>query len=156
MSSIRTSDERPRALTEHVVEVCASERERPFLAGARWDGARDLVDERLTPPAELLLGEREHEQAHAAVDVVADAAGGDDAVRRLHRRDAADREAVALVDVRHGERGPNDPWERGDVLELLERLVALDGREQLLVREDTRGHAHVRTGARWDFPERLV
>ena len=68
--------------------------------------------------------QRQDEQPHAAVDVVADPARRDDAVRELHRRDAADREAVALVDVRHRERRVDDPRQRGDVLELLERAVA--------------------------------
>jgi hypothetical protein len=48
------------------------------------------------------------------------------------------------MDIRHGKRRVDDPGERGDILELLERLVANDCVEQLSVGEDSRRHAHVR------------
>ena len=149
-------DERPRPLAQHAVEVGAPEAQLPVLAHAGRHRARELVDERLPAPVQLRLGERQREQADAAVDVVADAAGGDDAVRRLERGDAADREAVALVDVRHRQRGPDDAGQRGDVRELLEREVLPDRVEQLGVREDARRNAHVRPSLRRDLPERLV
>ena len=76
------------------------------------------MDERLPPVAELAFAERESEQADATVDVVAHAAGGDDAVGQLHRRHAADGKAVALVDVGHRQNGFDDAGERRDVDEL--------------------------------------
>jgi hypothetical protein len=48
------------------------------------------VHERLSAAAQLRLVERECEQANAAVDVVSDSSWGDDAVRELDGRDAAD------------------------------------------------------------------
>ena len=61
---------------------------------------------------------RPHEP-HAAVDVEADAAGRDDAVGGAHRRHAADREAVAPVDVGHRHARLDDPRQRRDVGDLL-------------------------------------
>ena len=114
-----------RALAQHAVELadrraaaCPPCRRRPARAArsrARAARARSPSSDR---------GQRQREQAHAAVDVVADAARRDDAVRELGRRDAADREAVALVDVGHRQRRLDDPRQRRHVLQLLERAVA--------------------------------
>jgi len=67
-------DERPRPPAEDVLERGRVELER-LLAGPGGNGAGDLVHERLGAPAQLLRAERKGEQADAAVDVVADAAG---------------------------------------------------------------------------------
>ena len=63
------------------------------------------------------------EQAHPAVDVVAHAAGGDDALFQVEGRHAADGEAVAPVDVGHGQGGAHDPRQGCDVGHLLQALV---------------------------------
>ena len=123
-------------------------RARPACRRRRERAARDLVDERLAAVAELGLGQRQGEQPHAAVDVVADPAGRDDAVGQLGGGDPADREPVALVDVRHREGRADDARQGGDVLELLEREVALDLGEELGVGEHPRGDAHVVPGGR--------
>ena len=116
----------------------------------------DLVDERLLARAEVVGGQRQHEQPDATVDVVSHAAGRDDACPSFRRRDPADREAVALVDVRHREGGVDDARQAGHVLELLERAVVADRGQELLVREHARGHAHVSPGRLRDLPEDLV
>ena len=67
------------------------------------------------------------DEADAAVDVVADAAGRDDAaLRRVGGRHAADRKPVAPVDVGHGQAGPLDAGERGHVGHLLGGVVVAD------------------------------
>jgi hypothetical protein len=149
-------DERAGALEEHPIELGAGELERPALARAGRDAARDLVDELLLALAELGPGQRQRKQPHAAVDVVAHAAGRHDAVGQRRRSDGADREAVALVDVGHRHRRLDDPRQRRDVLQLLERVVALDRAEQALVGEDARGHAHVRARVGADLPDDLA
>ena len=149
-------DERLRPLAQDAVEVGSPEAQLPVLAHAGRYRAGERVHERLPAPVQLGLGEREREQPDAAVDVVADAAGGDDPVRRLERGDTPDREAVPLVDVRHRQRGPYDAGQRGDVRELLEREVLPDRVEKLGVREDPRRNAHVRPLLHRDLPERLV
>ena len=113
---------------------------RPAPAGRQ---AGDLVDERLLAVAQLVGCDRGRQQAHAAVDVVADPAWGDDAVGRLGRRQPADRESVALVDVRHRQRRPDHARKRGHVLELLQRAIGADRLEQLLISEHPRGNPHV-------------
>ena len=150
-------DEPPRPLLEHRVELGAAQRERPALARAGGHAPRDRLDERAAAAGvELAVRERGREQPHAAVDVVADAAGGDDAVRRRGRGQAADREAVALVDVGHRDRGLDDPRQRRDVLQLLERAVGADRGEQVGVGEHARGHAHVLPRVGRDLPEGVV
>ena len=74
-------EQRRRAVLQHSVQAGVVELERAALAHAGGDRPRELVHERLHPGADLVHGEWEHEQAHAAVDVVADSAGRDDAVR---------------------------------------------------------------------------
>ena len=150
------SDQEARPLDENAVEPASVELELAVPSRARGDGARELVHERLDPVSELVRVERKREQSHAAVDVVADAAGGDHAVRELRRCHASDREAVPLVDVGHRERRVDDPRERRDVLELLQRPVAADRVEEHVVREHPRRNAHVRPGVRRDLPERRV
>ena len=133
-----------------------SEVERAAAARAGRDPPRELVHERLPPQPQLGLRERQREQADAAVDVVADAAGRDDAVGQRGGGDAADREAVALVDVGHRQGGLDDARQRGDVHELLERPVAPNRLQQLGVGEDAGGDAHVGPEGRRNLPERLV
>ena len=149
-------DQRARPLDEHALELAFAQGERAAAAAARRRSARDLVDERLLAPAELVHGDRQGEEPDAAVDVVTHAARRDDSVRGLRRRDPSDREPVSLVHVRHRERGVDDPGQRGHVLELLERLVVADRVEQLLVGEHPRRDAHVRTRLARNLPERLV
>jgi hypothetical protein len=148
--------ERPRALLEHGFDLGAAAGTAFRLAGAGRNGAGDLVHKRLPPAGELGLGQRQGEQAHTAVDVVADAPRRDDAVGKLGRGHAPDGEAVALVHVRHCERRLDDSRQGGDVLDLLERAVALDRREQLAIGEHPGRHKHVRTGARRQLPEHLA
>ena len=98
---------------------------------------QQLVDE----PHEhrLDIGEtkiRSHE-ADAAVDVVAHATGRDDAAARgVGSADAADAEAVAPVDVGHGEAGGLDTGQERDVGHLLGRPIASQLRHEPLVGEN--------------------
>ena len=119
-----------------------SQRQRRPRGRRRPAPARDLVDERLLAGASSSAVNGPDQQAHAAVDVVADPARRDDAVGGLGRRKPADREAVALVDVRHRHRRLDDAGQRGDVLELLQRAVVADRVEDLAIGE------HARAGTR--------
>jgi hypothetical protein len=116
-----------RAAGEHEVELGIGEAEvGARRAHAGGDRAEELVDQRLEPRADLLDRERAREQAHAAVDVVADAARRDHPAVGVEGGDAADREAVPPVDVGHGDRGADDPRQAGDVGDLGERLVPFE------------------------------
>ena len=148
------SHQERRPLDEQPVEARSLEVQRAALAGPGRDRARDLVDERLDPSAELACVERQCQQPHPAVDVVPDAARRDHAVGELGRGDPTDRKAVSLMDVGHRERRIDDPGERGDVLQLLQRPVAPDRLEQHVVGEHPRGDAHVGARGRGYLPER--
>jgi len=92
---------------------------------------------------EVGLAERRREQADAAGDVEADAARRDHpAGRRIGGRDAPDGEAVTPVDVRHGERGGHDARQGGDVRDLAEGVIAVDGGQQAAGGEHHAGDAH--------------
>src|SRR4051812_23832548 len=82
--------------------------------------------------------------------------GGDHALVEVDRGDAADREAVALVDVGHGDGVLPDAWQRSDVDELLEGTVADDLVEHPLGRVDAAGHAHVVAIRLRDLPKEVV
>jgi hypothetical protein len=100
------------------------------------------VHQRLGAAPELAVCHRERQQAHAAVDVVPNAAGRDHPVGLGSGGHATDREAVALVDVGHGQRCVDDPGQRGHVGQLLQRAIAADRRQQLLIGEHARRHPH--------------
>ena len=66
-------------------------------------------------------------QADAAIDVVADAAGGNDAALvGIGGADAADAEAIAPVDVGHGQAGVLDAGQERDIGDLLGGLIVLE------------------------------
>ena len=139
------ADERARAVHEHGVEVHARQRTAGAASDARGDRARELVHQLLLALAELGRAQRQGEQAHAAVDVVADAAWRDDAIGKRGRGHGADGKAVALVDIGHRDRGVDDAGKRRHVLQLLQRVVPGYRIEQLAVGEDPCRHAHVRS-----------
>jgi hypothetical protein len=103
-------------------------------------------------PSARSVSERNVVAAHAAVDVVADPAGREDARLHLHGGDTAGRETVAAVGVRHGDRISNDPRQMGDVGGLFERAVGLDLRNHVGRGIDARQHAH--SSGRGNFERR--
>src|SRR5581483_10779688 len=92
----------------------------------------------------------------AAVDVVPDATRRHDALFFVERRDPADREAVAPVDVGHREGRADDPRKRRDVRDLLERSVVDDASRHRSVRVHDPGNAHPRTECRGETPSEVV
>jgi len=62
-------------------------------------------------------------EADAAIDVVAHAARADHARLRIHGRHAADRKAIAPVDIGHGNAVAHDAGKVGDVAHLIERFL---------------------------------
>jgi len=93
---------------------------------AAGDIAKHLVDQFLEPRAHTLALQVGAHQAYAAIDIEAHAARRNHAVRTVHGRHAAYREAVSLVNVGHRQAGPHDATQRGHVHGLLERQVAPD------------------------------
>ena len=111
---------------------------RELNLAARTDTARDILkqfaDECFRPAFQLLGIEIRSDQAHAAIDVVSDATGGDNAVRaRVCRSDTTDDEAVAPVQIGHRKRVFDNARQVRDVRHLLQCLVALRLFQQFLV-----------------------
>ncbi len=65
-------------------------------------------------------------QTDAAVDIVSHTSGGDDTVFGVHCRHAADGEAVAPVNIRHGEGIVYDAGKVSDVPHLVNARIAFD------------------------------
>src|SRR3989338_562957 len=106
---------------------------------------------------DVFQGPLRAQEAHAAIDVVADAARRDDpAGLGSNRRAPADRKAVALVRVGHRKRVLLYARQGRHVHELFERAVAEDLLEHFLRCVDARGHAHVGALARGDLPQPVV
>ena len=99
---------------------------------------------------DFVAHERGGQQAHAAVDVEAHAARRDHPGARVGGGHAADGETVALVDVGHGERRPDDAGQEGDVDSLLEREVGENLLQQRFVGIDECVGAHAGLGAARD------
>ena len=110
-----------RALDEHLVELLGVDLDEARAAGAAGHVAKDLVHQLAQLRAHLRLAEIGAHQPHAAIDIETDAARRDDAARHIGGADAADRKAVALVDVGHRQARADDAGQRRDVGGLFER-----------------------------------
>jgi hypothetical protein len=95
------------------------------------------------------------QQTHTAVDI-ADTARGDHAMRQGRGRYAADRKAVALMDVGHGDGVAGDTRQRGGVDQLFYAAVGQRLFDQGTAGIDARGHAHVTPERLRDLPDIIV
>ena len=83
------------------------------------------------------------QKTHAAIDVVAHAAGRNHAAFfRIGGRNAADAKTVAPVDIGHGQTGHLDARQKRHVGHLLRGLVVADLFDQFIVGKDPPFHAH--------------
>ena len=116
----------------------------PALADAGGDIAEELVDQRPDPILDVGPLKARAQESNAAIDVISDAARGDHApFFRVGGGHAADAEAVAPVDVGHGQAGLLDSRQGCHVDDLLGPLVVLDLLDQLVVGEDDAVDAHI-------------
>ena len=108
------------------VQVRRRRRDDPLRPNPHRDVVEQRLRELLPQRGDLRFCEIGPQKPHAAVDIKTNAAGRDDGlgVGRVKGGDVADGEAVARMQVRHGQRGADDPRERCDVGDLL------DGREE--------------------------
>ncbi len=140
-------DEERGSLLGEPLQLALLEMQSAVRPGALRHTPHQLVHERLEPRPDVLQAEARSHEAHAAVDVEADAARRDHAAGLVHRGDAADGEAVAPVDVRHRDAGVDDAGQRGHVGDLLQRLLVAGLVEEARVRVHAPGHAHLSLGA---------
>ena len=141
-------------VAQHPVQVARLEAHGTRGAHAARHLAEERVGQRLHVRSEFGAGEPRAHQPHAAADVVAHGARRDHAVLRIEGHHAPDRQAVAPVGVRHGDRGLEDARQGRRVAHLLTGAVREDLLEQRPVGEDHPGHAH-RARAR-DQPAEVV
>ena len=143
-----------RAVAQHLARTRTREqrhetaRSRPRPARARQSVSTSSRRRGCTSSSVRLV----QHQAHAAVDVEADAARRDHAAGRIHRRHAADRKAVAPVRVGHDEARADDAGQAGDVGGLLKDRI-VHRVEQLARRVDADRHAHARPPAGRNLPD---
>ncbi len=132
-----------RAALQHRRQLAAAQAQ---VVPARPDAGGDAGEQPVHQPRQERLDRlpapRPGEQPHAAVDVVAHPARRDDPLVGVHRRHSADREAVAPVDVRHGDRGAEDAGQVGDVGDLVEAGVVAQLGHQLVAGVDDAVDAH--------------
>ena len=141
-----------RAVLDHPAEFAARTADETAAADPGRNRAEQLVHQFADARPHLLLGQGRQAEAHAAVDVEADAAGRDHAAVRVHRRHAADREAVAPVAVRHAEGVVDDAGQAGHVGDLVED-AGLHAAQQRLRGDDPRRDPHPLLEGDREFPD---
>ncbi len=92
------------------------------MASSDAHSGRDGVEKRVGEPVDLwrhvLVTKVGAGKADAAIDVIAHSAGGDHSSAGIDRRDAANRKAVAPVNIGHGERVAHDSGKASDIGDL--------------------------------------
>src|SRR5262245_13255645 len=113
-------DHEAAAFGQNAAHVLAIELIVTVAAHARRYVLEERVDKHRKAGAYIGFHQIGANESHAAVDVVADAAGTDDAaLGRVSRRNATDAETVTPVNVRHGQRSSDDSGQRGDISDLV-------------------------------------
>ena len=136
----------------HRVEIGGGERRRAVAPRAARDAGEQTIDKLAHPGVNLPGRERRREQPHAAVDVVPDAAGGDDPMRDFGGSHSPDRESITLVHIRHDDHGPRQTRESGGIHRLLERFIPGDLLQQGARGEEMHLHAHSRAVGLRELP----
>ena len=150
-------DQIRRPFGQQTAQLLAAEQVRPARAHAGRNAAEEGVHQLVQPRLNVLVGEVGAHQPHAAVDVVADPARRNHAaLGRIGGRHAADAEAVAPVDVGHGQAGHLDARQKGHVGHLFRRLVGANLLDQPLVGEDSPFDLHPDLVALGNPPAALV
>src|SRR3954452_5149628 len=97
------------------------------------------------------------DQTYPAIDIVAHASGRYyTSLIGVGGADAADAEAVAPVDVGHGQAGVLNAGQESDIGHLVRRLIFLDLGQQARVAEDEAVDAHARLVAFGEAPAALI
>ena len=117
--------------------------ESPGSPDARGHAPKQLFDQLSQMRLDVSIEKVGTNQAHSAIDVVAHSARRNDApFARIGGADTADAEAIAPMNVGHGQARVLNARQEGDVGYLLRRLVLLELFEQTLVSENQPVHAH--------------
>src|SRR4029077_10829295 len=104
LAAVAVLDSPARAAFHHAAQFVHGYGQRTRGADTGGHVAEEAVHKFAQPRLDLLACKPRRQQSHAAVDVVADAAGRDDSLIEIECRDATDREAVTPMDIWHRER----------------------------------------------------
>lgn len=100
---------------------------------ARGDERKNALDEHFFVTGIEGVEEGGNEgKAHAAVNVVANAARADNAHFRIHSRDASDGEPISPVNVGHGDAITHNARKVGDIADLFEGFLDVHVIEEFL------------------------
>jgi hypothetical protein len=143
-------------LQQHRLQLAVLQGEGAAGAHTAGDGGEESVQQRLQLRQEFRLAQGGHEKPHAAGDVVPHSSRGEDALFGVEGGHAADGKAVSPVDVRHGDALPHDARQGCHVHNLGEGVFLKDGLQDVLVREEQPGDAHVLPGAPGQGPAQAV
>ena len=146
-----------RALGHQAAKFFGAKQVGPAFAHAGGNAAEERLHQLPEARPDVVDHEVGAHQSHAAVDVIAHSARRNHApFGRIGGRHAANAEAVAPVDVGHGQAGHADARQKGHVGHLLGRLVAANLRNQPLVGEDPPLDSHSHLVALGNPPAALV
>src|SRR5438552_18639827 len=98
-------DRPAHAGVEHCVKLGVAKLDSTAATNSRRHVSLDLRRQCRETLADVLMGRGARKQSHAASDVIADTAWRDSTILGPHCYAAADRDTIALVDVRHGQHG---------------------------------------------------
>src|SRR5437660_11997866 len=97
-----------RSTNEHIIDLAAFNLHATLRPRSARDIPEYLIDQLLHTRLHIGSGQRTPNESHSAIDIKANAAGRNNTFVDIDSRDATDRKAVALVNVRHGETWAND------------------------------------------------
>ena len=149
-------DHPARALNKNFVQVLEIDLDETGSASAARHVTEDLVQQLSHPWPNVRFLKVGADQTHAAVDVETDAARRDDARGVVGGANTADRESVALVNVRHSQTGADDSRERRHVGRLFEGFVLGDFVDDRFGCVDDNIRAHTRLAVARKSPAVVV
>ena len=152
--TVAVADGPGRAFDQDLPFLLLGEFQGPPGTNAGGDVLKECRDQRRDALPDVGETKTRGHEAAAAVDVVPDAAGGDDPLVEVKGRDPADGKTVAPMHVRHSERVLHDPRQVGDVGHLPRPLVGPHPLQELLAGVEESRNAH--PSRRRDLPPPFV
>ncbi|MCU0277082.1 MAG: hypothetical protein MUF02_09600 [Acidobacteria bacterium] len=131
-----TAHDLAHAAGDEALKLLLVQRPQPVRCQAGGNACQDGVADFVGDCGELAGGYGTGQQAHAAIDVVAHSARQDDAAGGGKGRHAADAEAIAVMDVGHGQRTSDEAGQAGHVDHLLDRGIIQRVLQDLACGED--------------------
>ena len=150
-------DQAGRAGGHQMAELIAIEFVLPAASDAGGNVGEQFADQSFQMRLHFGESQIRADNAHAAINVVADATGRNHApLLRIGGTDAADAKTVAPMNIGHGQAGDLNAGKRGDIGDLLAGLVGADLLNQQIVGINQAVNAHTGLVAFWNPPAALA